>query len=104
MKPQVVTANRLSDGVVVYLAGDGGWTNRIEDSWVSDTEADNDAVMQLAATAVANRQVIDPYLIEVKVTDAAVVPVSYREVIRATGPSVRPDLCRTVTGIERSSP
>ena len=27
--PNVVTANRLIDGIVVYLAADGGWTEEI---------------------------------------------------------------------------
>ena len=27
--PSVVTANRLRDGIVVYLAPDGGWTEEI---------------------------------------------------------------------------
>ena len=99
IKPQVVTANRLTDGVVVYLAKDHSWAERIEDSRLSSSASDGEAMIACAAKAVTEREVIDPYLIDVTATVGAVVPTSYREVIRAVGPSVRPDLCRKVAGI-----
>ena len=40
MAQQVVTANRLSDGVVVYLTADGGWTERLSEGCAVDSDAD----------------------------------------------------------------
>ena len=36
--PNVVTANRLTDGIVVYLAPDGGWTEEIARARFAETE------------------------------------------------------------------
>ena len=36
--PSVVTANRLIDGIVVYLATDGGWTEEIGRARIAETE------------------------------------------------------------------
>jgi len=36
--PSVVTANRLTDGIVVYLATDGSWTEDIAHARRAETE------------------------------------------------------------------
>ena len=36
--PSVVTANRLTDGIVVYLAPDGGWVEDIARARIAATE------------------------------------------------------------------
>jgi hypothetical protein len=41
---------------------------------------------------VAARVVVGPYLIDVAVEGGTIRPLHYREMIRARGPSVRPDL------------
>ena len=86
MSLQVVTANRLRDGIVVYLAADGGWRERVADAAIADDQGER--LMALASAAVEARLVIDPYLIEVVEDGGLVRPSRYREVIRATGPSV----------------
>ncbi|MBK8909066.1 MAG: DUF2849 domain-containing protein [Rhodospirillales bacterium] len=90
MKEQVVTANRLADGRVVYLAGSGDWSSRIGDSQVA---ADPDTAAQIMATAdaaAAQQIVVEPYLIPVVTENGLVRPIRYRERIRAGGPSVQP--------------
>ena len=99
MKPQIVTANRLHDGLVVYLSAGDEWSERIEDSRLAADEAEGEALMAVAVEAVTVLRVVDPYLIEVDRRDEAIVPVRYREVIRAVGPSVHPDFCKDVAGI-----
>ena len=42
--PNVVTANRLTDGIVVYLAADGEWTEEIAEARVADTEEETKAL------------------------------------------------------------
>ncbi len=89
---QIVTANRLDDGSVVYLDGKGGWAGRIDDSSRAESPEETDVLMALANQAVADCVVIGPYLIDIADEDGAVRPLHYREAIRAKGPTVRPDL------------
>ena len=89
---QMIVANRLTDGHVVFLAADGGWVEAIEAGHlVSDQDA---AQRLLAAAQLAESQnaVVEPYLIEIRTEKGLRVPVSYREAIRAAGPTVRTDL------------
>ena len=92
MSQQAVTANRLHDGQVVYLAANNGWSDRLADAAVAD---DADAAAALLAAAerdVDRRVVVGPYLFDVTVDGAAIRPLGQRETIRAKGPSIRPDL------------
>ena len=91
MADRIVTANRLRDGLVVYLNG-AGWSERIDDAGVAGDDA---AASRLLARAEGPGQavrVVDPYLIEVTREEAVPRPVSHREAIRALGPTVRLDL------------
>ena len=88
--PQVLTANRLKIGEVVYW-GSGGWVSRFEEAQVlSDTHAE--ASLQGAADWVLKGEVVAPYLFDVREKDGRTVPVKEREIIRAAGPTVRTDL------------
>jgi hypothetical protein len=81
--PNVVTANRLTDGIVVYLASDGGWTEEIGRARLAETEDETKALEAEAAKDVAARKVVAVYPMEVAVRDGAVDPLSVRERIRA---------------------
>ena len=71
--PSVVTANRLTDGIVVYLAKDGGWTEELGRARIASTE---DEIKTLEVVAV--------YAMDVALHDGAVDPLSVRERIRAS--------------------
>jgi hypothetical protein len=87
MTQQLVTANRLSDGAVVYLGPGGGWSGAIEAGLVvSDDRAD--ALLAEAQLGVENNIVVAPYLIEIGNHRGRPVPVRLRERIRAFGPTV----------------
>lgn len=92
MTVKAITANRLSDGNVVYLRQDDTWSERIQESIVADSEELATALLELAKRAVAERLVVDPYLFAVSVEDGRIRPLGRREEIRAAGPSVRTDL------------
>jgi len=82
---QVVTANLLVSGKIIYLNANSGWHDDIKDA----TVAAGDEVEELLARAqrdVAANQVVDAYAIEIT---GAHEPISARERIRANGPSVR---------------
>jgi 2-keto-4-pentenoate hydratase len=82
--PNVVTANRLTDGVVVYLAADGVWTEEIANARVADDEAETKALEAIADNAVRERIVVGPYPMPVALKDdGAIDPISVRERIRA---------------------
>jgi hypothetical protein len=91
MADRIVTANRLSDGLVVYLNG-AGWSERIEDARVAGDDAAADGLLARAEGPGQEVRVIGPYLIEVTRAASGARPVSHREAIRARGPTVRPDL------------
>ncbi len=101
---QMITANRLNDGRVVFLVADGGWTETIADGRVIDTADD----VETAIAAVQSRQdgvvVVDPYAIEVEGDGERLQPVSYRERIRAFGPSSHPQFGRPGGGRGRAEP
>ena len=81
---KVLTANRLTDGAVVYRATDGGWTHAFEAAELLPPEAADAA---LAEAQGQPRLLVGPYLVEV---DAGEVErrERLRETIRAQGPTV----------------
>lgn len=85
MPKLIVTAQRLSDGRVVYLRRDRGWTQRDAEAYVSEDAAVIDALVDWAKTQT--ELVVDPYRVEVEVEAGVVRHVSARERIRAVGPS-----------------
>ncbi len=90
--PQMIIANRLRDGVVVFLAPDEAWEPAIGAGALADTEADAAKLMAVAKRHEAECQVIDPQLIDVELKDGKPRPTAIREAIRAFGPTVRTDL------------
>ena len=92
MTAQIVTANRLTDGVVVYLDDKGAWSERVEDARVARAQEDGTALLASAETPEHAVRIVGPYLMDVAADGHAPRPISNREVIRARGPTVRLDL------------
>ena len=86
--PQVLTANELVSGDVVYWDGDR-WVPRVADAVLIDDTA---TAERLGQVEIAARRIVDPYLIDVTLDGGSPWPTRYREVVRASGPSVRTDL------------
>ncbi|MDZ4740850.1 MAG: DUF2849 domain-containing protein [Alphaproteobacteria bacterium] len=87
--PQVLTANRLSDGEVVYLATDGAWVERIAAAQVFTSPAEGESSLDIGAAAERELKIVHAYLFDIT---PAGKPVKMREIIRAAGPTVRRDL------------
>lgn len=85
---QMIIANTLVDGFVVFLTEDKGWTDDIEKGALAADEAEAANLLAQAKAAEAANVVIDPYLIPVVIENGRRVPTEYREYIRATGPTV----------------
>ena len=81
--PSVVTANRLTDGIVVYLAASGGWTEELARARVAGSEDETKALEAEADKAVKAREVVSVYPMEVSMDGDAPVALSVRERIRA---------------------
>ncbi|MGX1196948.1 DUF2849 domain-containing protein [Parvibaculum sp. MBR-TMA-1.3b-4.2] len=91
-KEQALTANRLIDGVVVYLKADGTLSESLQDAEVAEGKEAAEALLARATPFVENNEIIEPYLFEVEKADGAIRAVSVRETIRQAGPTVRLDL------------
>lgn len=87
-KPQMVIANRLCDGLTVFLAGDGTWVEAIAAGRVAQTAAQAASLLQDAEAAAARNVVVGPYLIAITEDEAGRRPLEWREVIRTFGPTV----------------
>lgn len=102
--PQIVLANRLGDGRVVFAkraGSDLGWAGLIEDATVAETGEPAEALLAAAeAEIIARNEVMDAYLIDVEETDSGWRPTKYREFIRAVGPTIREDLGKQAEGTE----
>lgn len=95
---QIVTANRLVDGVVVFQDADGGWAEDFARAAVYDDAAAAKAALAVAAGAVASSLIVDPYAIDVEWRNGHYAPTALREAIRAAGPTVRRDLGKQALG------
>ena len=94
---KALTANRLADGEVVFLS-EGRWVERFAEA---DQFDDEDAA--LAAEAHAKTQItllVEPYLIEIAPVEGGVAPISYRERVRALGPTNHPSHGKQAEGGE----
>jgi hypothetical protein len=93
---QIVTANRLIDGIVVFQDASGGWS---EDFARAAAHEDAAAALARAGEDVAASLIVDPYAIEVELRNGHYAPKALREAIRATGPTVRRDLGKQAEGL-----
>lgn len=92
---KVMTANRLGDGAVVYLADDNDWVLALDAAEVADGDVAAAALEARAAVSAARQEVVSTYLFAVSVSEGGIAPVSQREIIRAAGPTVGTDLPAT---------
>jgi sulfite reductase (NADPH) hemoprotein beta-component len=85
---KAITANRLSDGLVVFLDANGGWSLAIADARLVSDGPELDEVIAYGKAQHDARIVVEPYAIDIAVDDGKPVPVRIRERIRAEGPTV----------------
>ena len=87
MPESVITANRLTDGVVVWLDGAGGWSPDLQAAAIFDGEA-----LEAARAKARESEAVDIREIPVDLVEGRLVPQARRERLRGAGPSVRDDL------------
>ena len=95
MATHYITANRLRDGASVWLSEAVDWVEQIEAATRFD-EATLPAALEAAQADQGSEQIVDVH--------SAPAPLTYREQIRANGPSVRADLGTQSSRLARVSP
>jgi hypothetical protein len=86
--PSVVSANRLSDGAVVYLADDGTWGGSLAAAKLFAAKPEVEVGLEAARRAVESNHILDPLVVDVSDAPAGRHPMTLRNVIRADGPTV----------------
>ena len=96
--PDVITANRLTDGVVVFQTVDERWSEDFNRAAVlADPQATAGALTR-AKQDEANNIVVDAYAVAVEERNGHFAPKALREAIRAAGPTIRRDLGKQASG------
>ena len=83
---KLLTGNHLVEGYVIWWTGDG-WSRHVEHAADVGDKGDHIAQTEAAACRVNN-----PYIVDAQPGPNGPVPTHIKERIRATGPTVRPDL------------
>ena len=84
----VLTANRLSDGLVVFLTATSAWSENIDEAVLAREPLAAEALESRGVEFEDLNQVTGAYLVEAERTGATIVPTHVRERIRACGPTV----------------
>lgn len=85
---QVVSANRLTDGTVVYLGPQGNWVEQLDEAAVFASEAECEAGLEKGRAAVAANLIVDPFAVAVAEEAGSRRAVSLRDAICALGPTI----------------
>ncbi|GAB2178774.1 DUF2849 domain-containing protein [Dongia sp. agr-C8] len=92
MTVHVVTANRLRDGVIVWLKADHSWSEDYAESKLLRDETEAKTALDAAGIDVKAQLIVGPYLAEFKETPEGLQAASARERIRASRlPTIVPD-------------
>ncbi|MGL6208375.1 MAG: DUF2849 domain-containing protein [Paracoccaceae bacterium] len=83
--PQIVTANDLRLGDVVYLTADDRWSRHHFEAELIEDEAH--AQMRLLHGAAQRQTVVGVYLADAKQGPKGPEPIHFREAFRTRGPS-----------------
>lgn len=88
MTDKVLTANRLSDGIAVWLDATGRWTERLQDALVARHAEAVSSLETIGKRDFADNRVVDVAVVDVQEINGQLWPVRLRERIRAQGPTM----------------
>ncbi|OWK24151.1 nitrite reductase [Rhizobium yanglingense] len=88
MVDKVLTANRLTDGVAVWLNAGGEWVTSLQDALIARHAEAVTALEEIGKKSYADNKVVDVDVIEVQETNGVLWPLRLRERIRAQGPTM----------------
>ncbi len=97
-KGQLVTANRLRDGIAVFLTRAGDWSESIDDAALA-LEPEAAAALEARAKDDEKKTIVTgSYLVDAERLNGRVRASHIRERMRALGPTVRLDLGKQAEG------
>ncbi|MBD8555653.1 DUF2849 domain-containing protein [Rhizobium sp. CFBP 8762] len=88
MADKVLTANRLSDGIAVWLDAAGNWAETLQSAFVARHAEAVSALEATGKVAFQDNKVVDVNVIDVEDVDGVLRPLRMRERIRADGPTI----------------
>ena len=88
----VLTANRLGDGIVVFLDFEGAWSENIAEALAARSPDEVRQLQDRGAHDAAHNLVVEPYLMEVREAGGSLIPIRYRERVRVSGPTILDDV------------
>ena len=88
MVSKVLTANRLADGISVWLDASGNWVESLQDAFIARHAEAVAALEATGKTAFSDNKVVDVNVVDVEEVDGILRPLRMRERIRAEGPSI----------------
>ncbi len=99
-KGQVMTANRLRDGEVVFLTRSGVWSEKIDDAVLALEPQAAAALEARAADDVKSTLITGQYLFDAERIGGKIRAEHFRERIRTLGPTIRLDLGKQAEGTQ----
>ncbi|MFN7093531.1 MAG: DUF2849 domain-containing protein, partial [Allorhizobium sp.] len=75
MVDKVLTANRLTDGIAVWLDASGQWTERLQEAFVARHAEAVEALETAGKQAFASNLVVDVNVIEIEEKDGKLRPL-----------------------------
>ncbi|MCM2292841.1 DUF2849 domain-containing protein [Allorhizobium sp. BGMRC 0089] len=88
MADKVLTANRLTDGIAVWLDAAGHWNENLQSAFVARHAEAVAALEDTGKRAFADNLVVDVNVVDVEERDGILWPLRLRERIRAQGPTI----------------
>jgi hypothetical protein len=88
MTDKVLTANRLGDGIAVWLNANGEWTERLQDALVARHAEAVASLETIGKRDFAANRVVDVAVVDVQEINGQLWPTRLRERIRAAGPTM----------------
>ncbi|MDS7596950.1 DUF2849 domain-containing protein [Agrobacterium tumefaciens] len=89
MAEKVLTANRLDDGIAVWLDANGEWTENLQNSLVARHAEAVASLEEIGKRDFSANKVVDVNLVDVVEENGRLWPTRLRERIRAAGPTVQ---------------
>ena len=89
---EVLTANRLRDGAVVFLNFDGDWVASLLGVVIARSPDEARGLEARGVHDAARNLVVDPYLVEMREVAGVLLPLRQRERVRLCGPSILDDV------------
>ncbi len=92
MPLQIITANELCSGKVIYLNASNIWVDNLTLARAYDIDKEGIDISNITNEVIKNNNVIGIYTISVRQNGNEIIPISMKERIRSLGPTVTPNM------------